>query len=223
MAFRVKISPPIRVTTRDLERRRQSYSEYAGAHTQVEVCDLPEGPEMLYTRGDRLRCEYEVFCEGARTTAEETDAILVDCIFDPAVDAIREETGLPTFGPLKCTLSLVSLVSPTFAIIAAIDQHRADLIDLVTQYGYAGALVAVRSLGATYPRYRDYEAVVQHQVRLAIEKDQAQAIVMGSTTMALTDEIRAVAGNTPVFLPGMITLGIMQSLWRDRILDRRKT
>ena len=51
-----------------------------------------------------------------------------------------------------------------------------------------------------------------------VEEDHARAVVMGSTTMALTDEIAAVAGGVPLFLTGMVTLGIMESLWRDGLL-----
>ena len=36
--------------------------------------------------------------------------------------------------------------------------------------------------------------------------------------MALTNEVAAVSGGVPLFLTVMVTLGIMESLWRDHLL-----
>ena len=52
MPFRVKIIPPIRVTEPDLQRRQRRYQERAAPDTQIAVCELPDGPPMLYTPDD---------------------------------------------------------------------------------------------------------------------------------------------------------------------------
>lgn len=221
MPFRVKIIPPIQVTERDLQRRQRRYQERAGPETQIAVCDLPEGPPMLYTRDDLTHSDEVVLREGARTTVEQADAILVDCIFDPSVEDIQSQTGLPTFGPLRTTLPLLALVARRFAIIAALECHCEPLADIVQRYGYGAALASVRSLGESYPATVDeYVASMQAQLA-AVRQAGAEAVVMGSTTMAVRDEIRAAADGMSLFLTGMVTLGVMESMWRDGLLTTR--
>ncbi len=218
MPFRVNIIPPIRVTDRDRQRRLRRFGERAAAETTIDVCELPDGPPMLYTRYDLHVCDKAVLRAGLHTSPELFDAILIDCTFDPAVDAIRAQTGLPTFGPMRTTLSLVSLVAPTFAIIAALDCHVEPLRALVHAYGYSQALTCVGSLGATYPSREDYPAALCEHIALARDAG-AHAIILGSTTMGLTAELAPIATQIPVFLPGLVTLGVMESMWRDGLLQ----
>lgn len=222
MNFRVKIITPIQVDEADLQRRQRRYRERAAPDTQVEVVGLSEGPEALDTPGDMLFSEYAVFQEGVTTQADQFDAILIDCIFDPAVDALQKHTRLPTFGPLRTTLPLVSLVAPNFAIVARGEKHGDMFAEIVKRYGYSDRLAAIRTLSLTYPQGRQaqlFDAAMQQQLKQVVEAEQARAVVMGSTTMALTHELAAVAGGIPLFLPGMVTLGVMESLWRDGLLQ----
>ena len=122
MSFRVKIISPLKATETDIQRRQRRYSEHAGRDTQVEVFNLDEGPAALNTPGDLLFCEHAVFQEGVKTDRHDFDAILIDCVFDPAVDALREETEIPTFGPTNTTLPLISMVAPNFSIIGRIEK-----------------------------------------------------------------------------------------------------
>ncbi len=221
MNFRVKIITPIQVDEADLERRQRRYGARAAPETQVEVVGLTDGPKALETPGDMLFSAHAVFQEGVKTRADEVDAILIDCIFDPAVEALQKHLDIPVFGPLRTTLPLVSLVAPNFAIVARGSQHGEMFPDIVARYGYGDRLVAIRTLSVTYAQGRQadhFDAAMRQRLKEVVEEDHARAVVMGSTTMALTDEIAAVAGGVPLFLTGMVTLGIMESLWRDGLL-----
>lgn len=221
MDLRIKVISPIKVDEADLERRQVRYSQRAGPNTSIAVFNLEDGPTALNTPGDMLYCEYAVFREGAKTSSEEFDAILIDCVFDPAVDALAEHTGLPTFGPMRTTLPLVPLVSPNFGIVARAEKQCEMLADLVVRYGFGDYLISTRALGITYPESRKPEVFTEamcRQLGRVTQKDGARAVVMGSTTMALGSEIVDAAGNAPLFLPGMVTLRVMESLWSEGLL-----
>lgn len=115
--------------------------------TQVEVFNLDEGPAALNNPGDLIFCEHAVFQEEVKTYRSEFDAILIDCVFDAAVDALREETGIPTSGPIRTTLPLIFLVAPNFLIIARIEMQSELLAQMVRKYGYGDRLVSTRALG----------------------------------------------------------------------------
>ncbi|MDH3600301.1 MAG: aspartate/glutamate racemase family protein, partial [Candidatus Tectomicrobia bacterium] len=179
------------------------------------------GPTALETPGDMLFSEHAVFQEGAKTTADEVDAILIDCIFDPAVEALQKHLDIPVFGPLRTSLALVLMVSPNFAIVGRGSQHGEMFADIVARYGYRDRLAAIRTLDLTYAKGRQaahFDVAMRQRLKQVVEEDHARAVVLGSTTMALTDEVAAVAGDVPLFLTGMVTLGIMESLWRDGLL-----
>lgn len=221
MSFRIKIISPLKATEADIQRRQQRYNEHAGPDTQVEVFNLDEGPIALNTLGDLLFCEHAVFQEGVKTDRHDYDAILIDCVFDAAVDALREETRIPTFGPTRTTLPLIYLVAPNFSIIARIERQSELLAQVVRKYGYGDRLVSTRALGISYEEAKEektFNEAMIRQLKLVVEKDKARAVMMGSTTMALADEVAAAAAGIPLFFPGMIALRVMENLWFDRLI-----
>ena len=50
--------------------------------------------------------------------------------------------------------------------------------------------------------------------------DGADAVMFGSTTMALTGRMRQAAGGLPLFMPGLVALRVMEHLWRDGLWPR---
>jgi len=221
MSFRVKIISPLKATEADIQRRQLRYSEHAGPNTQVEIFNLEEGPLALNTPDDLIFCEHAVFQEGTKTERHDFDAILIDCVFDVAVDVLREETGIPTFGPTRTTLQLISLVVPSFSIIARIEKQSELLAQVVRKYGYGDRLVSTRALGISYEEAKEeniFNEAMIRQLKLVIEEDKAGAVMMGSTTMALADEVAVAAAGMRLFFPGMIALKVMEILWFDRVM-----
>ena len=221
MAFRVKIISPIKIDEADLRRRRMRYGEYAGADTQIEVFNLPEGPPTLDSLGDMLFCEHAVFQAGMETSPDDFDAVLIDCVFDPAVAALRDECPVPTFGPMQATLPLVDLVATRFSYVARAERQTAWLAEIAQRYGYGNRLASSRALGITYAEARNpntFDSYMSQEIKKAIVEDGAQAIVMGSTTMALSDTVKAAADGVPLFLPGMVALRVIENLWADGLL-----
>lgn len=226
MTFRVKIISPIKIDQADLERRQVRYGQTASPDTLITVCNLPEGPTTLDTVADIVACEYAVFQVGANTRADDCDAILIDCVFDPAVDSIQKHTGIPTFGPMRTTLSLVHLVAQNFAIISRTQKQCEMMTEVIRRYGYVHSLVGTRPLGITYAQARQpavFTKAMVRQIELAVQKDGAQAILMGSTTMALNDALGRAANGVPLFMPGMFALRVMESMWNEGLLTRRSS
>lgn len=218
MTFRVKIISPLKATESDVARRQRRYSGHAGPGTEVTVVNLDGGPPALNSSGDILVSANAIFQQGATTSSDEFDAILIDCVFDPAVEELQEATGLPTFGPTRATLPLISLVAPNFSIVARTERQCELLAELVEKYGYGGQLVSTRALGITYEKAKQediFNEAMAEQLSNAYGKDGARAIMFGSTTMALTDDLRKAAGGVPLFMPGVVCLRVMEHLWQD--------
>ena len=218
MSFRVKIISPLEATEADLNRRLQRYSQQARADTRLIVENLSGGPAALNTAGDVLSSAAAIFQQGKGTSPGDFDAILIDCVFDPAVGELHEATGLPTFGPTRVTLPLIPLVSPNFSIVARTTRQCELLVDLISEYGFASYLCSFRALDISYEEAKQteiFDRVMSERLREASVSDGARAIMFGSTTMALSDPIQASARGIPLFMPGMVALGVMEQLWFD--------
>lgn len=224
MTLRVHIISPLKATEADLARRQRRYGDRAGPNTKVTVANLEGGPAALNSSGDILSSAAAIFAQGSELSSADADAILVDCVFDPAVQELREATGLPIFGPTATTLPLVGMVAPNFSIIARSPRQCELLANLVELYGYGEQLQSLRALGISYPEAKTpeiFNRVMVERLRQATAEDGAQAIMFGSTTMALTDEMRQAANHVPLFMPGMVTLGVMEQLWRENLWPAR--
>jgi allantoin racemase len=203
-----------------LARRQRRYGEQAGPDTRVVVANLRGGPAALNSAGDVLTSAATIFQQGKDTAADEFDAILIDCVFDPAVEELREATGLPTFGPTRVTLPLISLVAPNFSIIARTQRQCELLAETVSSYGYRDRLCSLRALGISYEEAKQeniFNRVMVQRLDQAVSEDGARAIMFGSTTMALTDAMRGTARGAPLFMPGMVALRVMEQLWFDNL------
>ncbi len=220
--FRVRVVSPLEATEADLARRQRRYGAHAGPGTEVTVDNLAGGPAALDTSGDVLESAAAIFRQAAGLTADHCDAILIDCVFDPAVEELREATGLPVFGPTRATLPLVTLVARRFSIVARAERQCELLAETVARYGFRPALRSLRALGLSYEeakRPETFEAAMCEQL-LRVREDGADAVMFGSTTMALTDPMREAAGKLPLFMPGLVALRVMENLWRDGLWTR---
>lgn len=216
--LRIKIMSPLKATESDIGRRQQRYSEHARSDTKIHVENLGQGPPALNTSGDILASANEIYFRGKATSAADYDAILIDCVFDPAVDELAEATGLPTFGPTRTTLPLIELVADSFSIIARTERQCELLADTVERYGYGGMVESLRALNISYEEAKQpdvFRPVMAERLHVVAEEDKAGAIMFGSTTMAHDPELLIAAGGLPLFMPGMVALRLMEHLWYD--------
>lgn len=224
MPFRVKIISPLKATEADLARRQRRYGDHAQPGTVVTVINLEEGPASLDTSGDVLQSGYAIFRRGIATKPEDVDAILIDCVFDPAVVELEEATGIPTFGPTRTTLPLVLLMAPSFSIVARAPRQCDLLAATVERYGFGARVKSVRPLGLSYEEAKRpdvFGAAMCEALRRVAEEDGARAVVFGSTTMAVTGDMITAARGLPLFMPGLVALRVMEHLWRDGLWPRR--
>ncbi|MCH9672581.1 MAG: aspartate/glutamate racemase family protein [Gammaproteobacteria bacterium] len=221
MTFRVRIITPIQVDASDLARRQLRYGERASVDTTLEVVALESGPTALESTDDIEASEDAVFAACSDLSHDHCDALLVDCIFDPAVKALQAHLSIPVFGPLQTTTANIPLVVQSVGMVARVRAHIPVFEQLFADYGAADRLAAVRALDLPYADARDpvrFDAAMSSALRAIVNEDEATGVIMGSTTMAINPEVATNAGGAPLFLSGMLTLGIMESLWCDGVL-----
>jgi Asp/Glu/hydantoin racemase len=222
MGMRVKIVTPIQVDENDLTRRQRRYRERATPGTHIELVALSRGPVALESQADLDASEAAVYEAVMGLDVGECDAVLIDCIFDPAVRRLEAELPIPVFGPLRTVVAQLPLIAPNFGLVARARGHDAVFEALIEGYGGSSRLAGIRTLDLPYEQAKQpalFEAAMRRQLAAVVEEDGARSVLMGSTTMALEPHVAAAANGVPLLLSGMMTLGIMESLWQDHLLS----
>lgn len=219
MKFRVTIVTPIQVDAADLARRVHRYGERASSSTEISVIGLPSGPTALESVEDLAASDAAVLEACRDLGPRDCDALLVDCIFDPSVEVLQQSLPIPVFGPLATTLRVLPSTVKNVAMVARVDAHI-PVFDPI--FRAAGKKARFHALNLPYSDARHpetFDAAMASALQRVVS-DGADGIVMGSTTMALAPNVARYAGPVPLFLTGMLTLGVMESLWQDGALGQ---
>ncbi|MDH3581037.1 MAG: aspartate/glutamate racemase family protein, partial [Hyphomicrobiales bacterium] len=118
--------------------------------------------------------------------AEGMNALIIDCMLDPALDAAREAVGVPVIGCGEAGMRAAAAKGP-FSVVTVLQRQERAFHELATRYGLADRLKSVRGIGVSVLELeKDSEASIAAAVReakAAIETDGARSIVFGCTGM----------------------------------------
>jgi allantoin racemase len=159
----------------------------AVARPDVEVthAHIDEGPASIETHVD------EAFALPgtlrAVQAADGADAVIIDCMGDPGLEAARELTPSLVLGPAQASMHVAALLAHSFSVLAVLDSTVPMLEDLALRYGLAAKLRSVRAIGIPVLELEaDRERMVSalcDAAFAAVEVDGAHAIVLGCTGM----------------------------------------
>lgn len=119
--------------------------------------------------------------------ADAADAAVIACFDDTGLDAARALAHIPVLGICEAGLSLASFLTPRIAIVTTMERSRVPLEHLVARYGKSHTTTVraadIPVLSLEDPRSGARERL-RHEIRLAIEHDRAEAILLGCAGMA---------------------------------------
>jgi allantoin racemase len=134
--------------------------------------------------------------------AEGMDAVVLDCMADPGLDAARELASIPVVGPAQSAIHLAAMLAHRFSVITVLEQGIPSVHRQILRYGLAEKVASVRAINIPVlqmgeDRERVTKAVIEVSVRAVVE-DGAHIIVPGCTEMI---------GMAPVVQQGLVERG----------------
>jgi allantoin racemase len=221
MPKRIRLIFPVPVTDDNARRL---------LHSQVPPELVRPGFEIEYTGSSRLMTlgdsyydlsimEMIVLEAGMRAEEEGCSAVCISTLSDSALYALRSRLNIPVVSPGQSVLHLASMLGHRFSIITMWEPWFPVYRKILREYGMEGRLASLRSID-TRPDLKELltgkEDVIfdklLHEATQAVEKDGADVIILGSTTMFQSHQYLASRLPVPVLNPGVIAYKLCEVL-----------
>lgn len=166
----------------------------ASPGTEITAVTGTFGPQVITSRAENAIASHGVM-ELAAKHGPGHDAIVLGVSLDTALWALRELFAMPVVGMTEAGVHAACLVATRFAVLTYGRHMIASYTDQVAGYGLAGRCVRVDAIdfppeASFNARTQVLDAIIALATR-AIERDGAEAIVLGGAAMAgFRDELQ---------------------------------
>lgn len=199
----------------------ESFVRAAREGSEIEVFSLDRGPASIESEYEEVLAAPETVAKVVEAEAKGAEAVVIDCMLDPGLDAAREKVSIPVVGPAKASTHVAAMLGHRFSIVTVVERLVAPFYKRVRAYGLAEKLASVRAIEVpVLELHQNREAAVPllvEQAVKAIDGDGAHVIVFGCTGMAgLAQEVRlGLEGRgypVPVVDPSITALRVAEAL-----------
>ena len=201
--------------------------------------DLVITQSLLATGPASIECEFDeamavpgLVVEAIRAERAGADAIVIDCMGDPGLQAAREVVSIPVLGPAQTAMHLAAMLGHRFSVVTVLDSVVPMIENLAKVYGVDEKLASVRVIDIpvleleTEPERLTTELA---QASLAaVEQDGAHAIVLGCTGFlgcaeAIAATLRTHGHVLPVIDPVPATVCMADGMVRAGLAHSKRT
>ncbi|MDF0603210.1 aspartate/glutamate racemase family protein [Psychromarinibacter sp. C21-152] len=147
---------------------------------------LDKGPASVESAVDEVLAAPGVVDAAIRAEQDGADALVIDCMLDPGIEAAREAVSIPVIGCGEAGIAAAA-EHGRFSVVTVLQRQAPLFRSLARRHGLAADLASVRGIGVPVLELdRDKESAILasiREARAALEEDGADAIVFGCTGM----------------------------------------
>ena len=210
----------------------EQYSPSARPGTEISVTLLDQGPASIESRYDETVATPDIVRKVVEAEKDGVDAVIIDCMADPGLDAAREMVSIPVVGPAETAMHFAAMLSHRFSVVTVLDR-LAPLFDRhAAKMGLVERLASVRAVNITVLELGDTERVVKaliEQSAKAVRVDGAHLIVFGCTGMVgLAGDVKKGLEDqgildVPVIDPAILAVKIAEALVDTGLSHSKRT
>lgn len=213
MSKRIKIIVPIPMDEAGVANRAsQLPPEMIAAGMSVDFVAVSWGAALGDSYYDTMLMDMSVFEAGLKAQEEGYDAVCIDTVSDSGMYALRSKLSIPVLGPGQAAFHVACMLGHKFSIITMWDEWFHLYTKVLSEYKLEARCASMRSI-KTRPDLEELlegkEEVIfeklEAEARKAIEEDNADVIVLGSTTMHQSHAYLQSVLPVPVINPGLIS------------------
>ena len=188
----------------------------ARADTQVEVAQIPHGPESLESYYDESLAAPYILEAVKNANQQGFDAVILAAFCDPALEAVKEISQVPVYGIEEAAFSTALLLGNKFGILTEKKHKEAVKMQHVRKHGLEQRFAGVRALNmGVLEIAADPEKVKIKGIsvcRQLIEEDGAEVIILGCASMAGYNQEMEDALGVPVLDPVAVAFKVVEGL-----------
>lgn len=179
------ITPTFRIEEHDAVL--QVYQQYASPGTELNIDFLERGPESIESDFDSALAVPEVLRIAKQSEAEGMQAIVIDCMGDVGLFAVREFVDIPVVGPAQVSMSLAATLADRFSVIGVLERDRVTFHNIWRLYDLTSRGASIRAVNIPVVSLHEDDSqlikAITKEALLAVIEDGAHAIVLGCTGM----------------------------------------
>jgi len=161
---------------------------------ELSMVHLNCGPSSIESEFDEALAAPYVVGRAIEAEQDRVDAVMIDCMGDPGLDAAREAVSIPVLGPGETSLHLAAMLGHRFCFVTVLERIRPMIEKRARIYGVADKMTPVRVIDVPVLDIQEAEVtekLVSESIE-AITRDRADVIVPGCTGfVGVADELAA--------------------------------
>jgi len=172
----------------DRKKLSQRLAVISGGYVSMDVMAVESGNVSIESFYDEAINTISILKTIKSIEKEKYDAIIIDCMGDPALDAAREITDIPVIGPMEASARLASTIADKFGIVGLAVSEENKVGSLYTfnlrKYGLENRLVGISYVNLSVLDINKDRERAFREVLSAIkdlEKMGAEAAIFGCT------------------------------------------
>lgn len=155
--------------------------------TELSHVEIDHGPASIESDYDDMLATPATVARIMEAEREGMDAVIINCMGDPGMQAGREVVRIPVIGPCEATMHMAAMLGHTFSVITIMKSLRRQFENQAKIYGVRDKLASVRGVEIPVLELElDKERLVKvmaDEAELAVEQDGAHVMVFGCTDM----------------------------------------
>jgi allantoin racemase len=155
--------------------------------TDLSHVEIDQGPASIESDYDEMLAAPATVARIIEAEREGMDAVIINCMGDPGMQAGREVVRIPVVGPCEATMHMASMLGHTFSVITVMKSLRRQFENQAKIYGLQDKLASVRAVEIPVLDLElDQNRLVRtlaDEAQLAVEEDGAHVMVFGCTGM----------------------------------------
>ena len=174
----------------------------APAGCRVTNAQISQGPASIESAVDEVLAAPGVVDAAIRAEADGAEAVVIDCMLDPGLDAAREAVSIPVIG---CGEAAMRSAGAPFGIVTVLQRQERAFGDLARKSGLAESMTGTIGIGIPVLALEtDRENAIAATIRSseAAISGGAEVIIFGCTGMlGFADEVSVAMGGVKVIDP----------------------
>lgn len=180
----IQISVITPITTKGF-RNTDALLALGGPGIAVTHREIDAGPASIESEFEAALCAPATIARIIEAEREGVDAVVIDCMDDPAMRPGREAVRIPVIGPCQTAMHIAAMLGHKFSVVTVLRRLRPQFENTAALCGLSTKLASVRWVDiAVLELEQDLEHTRQRLVEeatQAVEHEGAEAIIFGCT------------------------------------------